>query len=157
MAVSDNIKKYRLENKLSQDDLAELCSVARCTVTNWENGRRLPNFDSVKMLAKIFNITMEELIENGKNDEKEKKEVNSKKNKKTKKKLINISIIIILLGLLIFSLPINRNIRNSPEYNIIEKVNLIRKMVLQVNEQDKTTNYDFFQISKTEYYTNKFS
>lgn len=155
MAVSDNIKKYRLENKLSQDDLAELCSVARCTVTNWENGRRLPNFDSVKMLAKIFNITMEELIENGKNDEKEKKEAKRKQKLKDKrKKIINIISIIIVLGLLITSLPIFQCAQKRNSF--IKQIESINEIVLQVNNLQEISVYKFTQRSNTKYYINKF-
>lgn len=36
--VAKNIKKFRTENKLTQDALAEKINVTRQTVSSWENG-----------------------------------------------------------------------------------------------------------------------
>lgn len=38
MEFSKQIKKYRLDSKLSQDELAEKVYVTRQTISNWENG-----------------------------------------------------------------------------------------------------------------------
>ncbi len=38
MEFSKQIKKYRLDSNLSQDELAEKVYVTRQTISNWENG-----------------------------------------------------------------------------------------------------------------------
>ncbi len=62
MSLAENIKKYRRKYHLSQDDLAEACYVARCTIANWEAGRRMPNYESIVLLSKLFKVTINELL-----------------------------------------------------------------------------------------------
>ena len=38
MTISENIKKFRQENNLSQEQLAEKLNIARQSVSKWENG-----------------------------------------------------------------------------------------------------------------------
>lgn len=38
MKISSQIKKYRLESSLSQEELADKIFVTRQTISNWENG-----------------------------------------------------------------------------------------------------------------------
>ena len=38
MELGKQIKMYRLENKLSQEELADRIYVSRQTISNWENG-----------------------------------------------------------------------------------------------------------------------
>ena len=38
MKISSQIKKYRLESNLSQEELADKIFVTRQTISNWENG-----------------------------------------------------------------------------------------------------------------------
>lgn len=38
MKISNQIKKYRLESHLSQEELADKIFVTRQTISNWENG-----------------------------------------------------------------------------------------------------------------------
>lgn len=37
MEIGKQIRKYRMESKLSQDDLADKVYVTRQTISNWEN------------------------------------------------------------------------------------------------------------------------
>lgn len=61
--LSDNIRNYRKENNLSQDELAEKLGVSRQSISLWENGQTQPTVDNIIALAKIFNITADELLE----------------------------------------------------------------------------------------------
>ena len=61
--LSDNIRNYRKENNLSQDELAEKLGVSRQSISLWENGQTQPTIDNIIALAKIFNITADELLE----------------------------------------------------------------------------------------------
>lgn len=47
---------------MSQQFIADYCCVARETVANWESGHRLPNIVTIKILADLFNISIEQLI-----------------------------------------------------------------------------------------------
>lgn len=62
MKFSENLKTQRILNGVKQEDIAILCDVTRSAVSNWENGRRLPQLSTIQTLTKFFNITIEELM-----------------------------------------------------------------------------------------------
>ena len=62
MNLGDKIKELRLKNNMTQDDLAEKCYVTRNAVSKWENDKGYPNIESLKLLCKCFNITIDELL-----------------------------------------------------------------------------------------------
>lgn len=62
MEFSKQIKKYRLESKLSQDELAEKVFVTRQTISNWENGKNYPDVKSLLLLSSLFHISLDTLV-----------------------------------------------------------------------------------------------
>ncbi len=60
--VGRNIKKYREEKKLTQDDLAEKLSVTRQAVSNWECGKTEPDIETLHKISEALEISVEELI-----------------------------------------------------------------------------------------------
>lgn len=59
---SQKLKAYRLENKLKQADLANLIGVSTMAVCHWEKNDSEPDISTINKLAKIFNISIDELI-----------------------------------------------------------------------------------------------
>ncbi|MDL2218225.1 helix-turn-helix domain-containing protein, partial [Christensenellaceae bacterium OttesenSCG-928-M15] len=51
--IKDIIKHMREEAGLSQKQLADKLEVARTTISGYELGRNIPNFNTVKAIAKI--------------------------------------------------------------------------------------------------------
>lgn len=68
MKLGENILKLRKENKLSQEDLAEKLNVTRQTISNWELGETEPTPSQLKILSKIFNVSVDQLLNNDVND-----------------------------------------------------------------------------------------
>ena len=62
MNLSDNLKKIRKENNLSQEQLAEKLGVSRQAVSKWESGISYPEMDKVMQICQLFNININELI-----------------------------------------------------------------------------------------------
>lgn len=62
--LSDSIREHRKRNSMSQDELAEKLGVSRQSVSLWENGQTQPTIDNIIALARIFNTTADELLEN---------------------------------------------------------------------------------------------
>lgn len=60
--LSDNIRKYRKINQMSQDELAEKLEVTRQSISLWETGQTQPTIDNVIALSKIFNISPDALL-----------------------------------------------------------------------------------------------
>ncbi|MGN7402279.1 helix-turn-helix domain-containing protein [Cytobacillus praedii] len=59
--IGMNIRVLRKKNKMSQEQLAERVGVSRQTVAKWENEEALPDIHKCKMLAEIFQITLDQL------------------------------------------------------------------------------------------------
>ena len=62
MEIGKQIRKYRTELKLSQDDLADRVYVTRQTISNWENNRNYPDIRSLVLLSNVFGISLDILV-----------------------------------------------------------------------------------------------
>ena len=62
MKTKDIIYELRTKNNLSQDELAEKVFVTRQAVSRWENGETLPNTETLKLLSKLFNVSINTLL-----------------------------------------------------------------------------------------------
>ena len=58
----DNLKEFRVERELGQVELAKAVGVSKGVISLWENGLREPNMHSLILLAKYFNVTIDELV-----------------------------------------------------------------------------------------------
>ncbi|HAJ77600.1 MAG TPA: XRE family transcriptional regulator [Clostridiales bacterium] len=59
---SENLKMLRLQNNVTQQDIAELCKTTTATVSRWENGVNEPDIYNLILLADYFEITIDELV-----------------------------------------------------------------------------------------------
>ena len=62
MELGKQIKMYRLENKLSQEELADRIYVSRQTISNWENDKNYPDINSLVLLSEVFKVSLDKLI-----------------------------------------------------------------------------------------------
>ena len=62
MELNEQIKKYRTEMNLSQEELAEKIYVTRQSVSNWENGKTYPDIHSLLLLSSLFGISLDQLV-----------------------------------------------------------------------------------------------
>lgn len=62
LVLKDNIKKYRKEMGLTQEELAEALGVTTGAVSKWENGNNVPDVLTLMELADFFNISMDVLF-----------------------------------------------------------------------------------------------
>ena len=62
METKDIILELRTKNKLSQDELAEKVMVTRQAVSRWENGETVPNTETLKLLSKVFDVSINTLL-----------------------------------------------------------------------------------------------
>ncbi len=60
--IGDKILELRKKNDLSQEKLAEKIDVTRQTISNWELGETSPDLKQASELAKVFNVTLDELV-----------------------------------------------------------------------------------------------
>ncbi len=62
MEIGNQIKKYRNELHLSQEELADKIFVTRQTISNWENEKNYPDIKSLVMLSSLFGISLDSLV-----------------------------------------------------------------------------------------------
>ena len=64
----DKIKLYRENKKMTQNEVADILGVSSATISKYESGALEPNIESLKRLAELFEISIDELL----NDEEKK-------------------------------------------------------------------------------------
>ena len=62
MELGKQIRMYRLENKLSQEKLADRIYVSRQTISNWENDKNYPDINSLVLLSEVFKVSLDKII-----------------------------------------------------------------------------------------------
>lgn len=81
MNLADNLKKIRKDNNLSQEQLAEKLGVSRQAVSKWESGISYPEMDKVIQICNLFNLNINELINEDIKEVTENKEAQVRNNK----------------------------------------------------------------------------
>ena len=56
MELGNQIKKYRSELQISQEQLADRIYVSRQTISNWENEKSYPDVNSLILLSEVSTI-----------------------------------------------------------------------------------------------------
>ena len=62
METKEIIFNLRARDGLSQDELAEKICVTRQAVSRWENGETVPNTETLKLLSKFFDVSINTLL-----------------------------------------------------------------------------------------------
>ena len=73
--LSENIKKYRKDRKLNQEELAVKLCVVRQTLSKWENNLSVPDADQLIALAEILNVSVNDLLGTNLEDQYDHKDV----------------------------------------------------------------------------------
>ena len=62
METKDIIAQLRTKNGMSQAELAEKVFVTRQAVSRWETGETQPNTETLKLLSKLFDVSINPLL-----------------------------------------------------------------------------------------------
>ncbi|PKM49450.1 MAG: hypothetical protein CVV02_16035 [Firmicutes bacterium HGW-Firmicutes-7] len=60
----DTVRKLRIQNNLTQSQLAQILSVGRPTIAGYETKGKQPDYDKLKKLANYFNVSIDFLLDN---------------------------------------------------------------------------------------------
>lgn len=60
--LSDNLRRYRLQKDLTQEDIADYIGVTPQSVSKWERGENYPDITFLPALANIFETSIDTLI-----------------------------------------------------------------------------------------------
>lgn len=84
MKLSEKLKEYRRKFDLSQEQLGEKLNVSRQVITKWENEGGMPEITNLKLVAELFGVSIDYLLDDGKAIEypimREKYDLGDKKN-----------------------------------------------------------------------------
>ena len=72
MKFCDKLQKIRKENNVTQEQLADKLNVSRQAVSKWESGTAYPDTEKLIQISKIFNISLDELVNDNKNNSQKK-------------------------------------------------------------------------------------
>lgn len=114
MYINKKIKSERIKLNLTQEEMAEKLGTTRQTVSNWENNHSYPDIISLVKMSNIFEISLDDFIKDDKEtiqylDE----NTNLLKYKASLKKFIEISVLLIVFGLCLLSIYLNRYTQNA--------------------------------------------
>ncbi len=118
MKFNERILDLRKKKGWSQEELGEKVGVSRQTVSKWENGQTTPELEKLRNLAKIFEISVDDLISEDIeiNTDNKQEQNDNKIQKKKKSKIAKILLYFFVVAILFyFTLVIYR-------YNIITKI-----------------------------------
>ena len=126
MNLGKKIAELRKKNNLSQEELAEKVGVARQTISKWEIGDTTPDINQVKIISKIFNISIDELVDNDINNVIVEKVSNTEKLAGITIKILKVFVImlivfitLIFLFVIIFMVDMPRN-----DYDIVGRTKI---------------------------------
>lgn len=68
MILSEKLFSLRKKSGMNQEELAEKLDVSRQAISKWENGESLPEIQKLKMIADIFSVTTDFLLDDTKTE-----------------------------------------------------------------------------------------
>lgn len=66
--VSQFLKTLRSQKSITQAELAEVLGVSNRSVSRWENGTTIPDFDLIIELAKYYEVEVGKILDGEKKD-----------------------------------------------------------------------------------------
>lgn len=62
MLFGDLFREYRKNARLSQKQVADLLGIRQSNISNWEKNKNRPEYEHLIALAKLYQVTIEELL-----------------------------------------------------------------------------------------------
>ena len=105
MKFEEKLINLRKQKILSQEELAEKLNVTRQTISKWELGQTKPDIDKIKEMSELFEVSVEELINDESDIQKESTE--QIKPKKERKYLLYILVLVLIAAIVTLIIRIN--------------------------------------------------
>jgi len=91
--IANRLQKLRKENGYSQEELADKLGISRQAVSKWERAESSPDTDNLIILARLYNMSLDELLyDNETNDEIRERTMDKEEDKKDEIKADSNSI-----------------------------------------------------------------
>lgn len=120
--LGERLKKIRIQNGITQEELSLQLYLTRQTISKWETGKSLPDIENLILLCQFYNISLDDLV--GLSSLSYSKENIQKNNKRREffnlltrnSKVFLGSVATIIILLYSYSLIQQHNINTSTEY-----------------------------------------
>lgn len=66
MRIGDKIKNARIQKGYTQEQVSENLLVSRQTISNWENGKSLPDIISIIKMSELYELSLDEMMKGDK-------------------------------------------------------------------------------------------
>ena len=144
MEIGKKITELRKQKGLSQEELAEKVGVARQTISKWELGETSPDLKQAKELSKIFNVSLDELVDNDIKDVLVERTSNTEKLAGLILKLIRFVVIFVIVAPLLYIMlyVVIKNIREIKKGNLMD-------VEITCTLHDETYSYSFNYYEET--------
>ncbi len=149
MKFNERLLNLRKKNGWSQEELGYKIYVSRQTVSKWESGQTTPELEKLRLLAKLFEISVDELIRDDESEE-NKSSIEKKKSgkKKIKRKIILVILIVFILlyiGIFIYRLVILWRTQIYISYSTQIAINNNCIIKEENTLEEKITTYEFYE------------
>jgi transcriptional regulator with XRE-family HTH domain len=141
LEVGKQIKNFRQDLKLSQEELASKIFVTRQTISNLENGKNYPDVNSLIMLSQLFTTSLDILV---KGDVIEmKKQVSQDDVRRFKLDTIIFTVLIILTVISVVPLFLYLKLAGIVLWLLIARVMIY--YVMQLNKQKRNNDIQTYR------------
>lgn len=100
MELGEKLKQLRTERNMTQEQLAAELYVSRTAVSKWETGGGSPNLDSLQAIARLFDVTVDDLLSD--DDGEHARERDRKRTGMRRHRLLAFGALDVLTGVLTF-------------------------------------------------------
>lgn len=139
MELGKRIAEIRKDHNLTQEGLAEICSVTRQTISNWENGKSYPDLETLVLISDTFDVSLDAML---KGDRKMVSEITKEQKQgrySTIKMVVVIVIAIAIIPVIFFILDRTYTTLKPGDYQVTVKEITLDDVV--VDEEKKIATY----------------
>lgn len=140
METKEKLTRLREQNRISQSELAERLNVSRQAISRWEGSRTSPTVDTLKVLAKIYGVTVDWLLNDEETEFPQRKDETGGQVQKTGQKKKSRAIVMVTLILFLLLGLAAWYISGKPKQGNGEKT--FGQMTTDIVEDNTTDEFD---------------
>lgn len=148
MNLGKKIVKLRKDNKMSQEEFAEVLNVTRQTISNWENSKNYPDIETLILISDKFNISLDILL---KGDKEMIENIDNKIRKNKVLKIISSILLIIIVILIILIIIFQKEIADYIEYVYMEDITDKPGIIIGCTYENEYLEYRISYSPKTKH------
>lgn len=108
MNIGEKLYELRKGKNLSQEEVADRLNVTRQTISKWETNQSTPDFDKIKPICDLYEISADELLTGEKKETETNQSVNNQNTKEERAKGISAGILFYFIAIvwIMISIPV---------------------------------------------------